>query len=831
MGASVTQMNLSNGHPGLSSEEAALRLQKEGRNLLFDSKGRNLWGLAIRILTEPMILLLFTATLLYFILGQYQEGYMLLLAIMVVASISFFQTVKSDHALRELGKLTEPRVEVLRDGVLKLLPSTEIVRGDLVLAEEGMNIPCDGSIIRAYDLTLNEAALTGESIPVFKSNGDKVNAGTLVSSGSVYLEAEATGLRSQLGKLGRSMEALMKEKTPLQKQIDRFVRSMAWVGLAAFLSVLSLHWLETRDFIHSLLRGLTIAMALIPEEIPVAFASFMALGALKLSAYQVLAREPRTVESLGSATVLCADKTGTITTENMKLACLVVPGREFRPEDEEVLPDEMKALLRAARISSEPKPFDAMEKAIAEEYERVFGEFSDALVMEYPLSGKPPMMTHVVENPDGERKVAAKGGLEKILEVCGCSDEEKQACLIEAEKFSAAGYRILGVASAEFGAGDFPARQEDFHWKYLGFLCLFNPPKENALQVLQGFFNAGVQVKMITGDYATTASAIAEMVGIRHAKILTGDEVMRMSREELSARAGEVHVYARMFPEAKLRVIQALKDRGEVVAMTGDGVNDGPALKAAHIGVAMGKRGTEIARQAASLVLINDDLQGMLEAVRLGRKIYQNLKKAISYIVSIHVPIILTVTLPLFFGWSFTELFTPVHVIFLELVMGPTCSIAFENEPAEPGKWQHSPGRRNGSFFSPKELGRSLLQGLFISGLILFLYHSDLRGGLPAEVIRTRAFSLLVFCNILLTLVNRSFLQPVWQTLLVPNRILWLMLTLTLGILLLTIYQPYLRELFGFALLQWQELFFCFIVTAPAVLWVELLKWYRRSVL
>lgn len=821
-------MNLTNGHPGLSSEEAFLRLQKDGPNVLFNRKRRNLWGLALGILSEPMILLLLLATVLYFLLAQYQEGYMLLFAIILVASISFLQTVKSDHALRELGKLTEPRVELLRDGVLKLLPATEIVFGDLVLAEEGMNIPCDGIIIRAYDLTLNEAAMTGESVPVFKNHGDKIFAGTLISSGSVFFEASATGLRSELGKLGKSMEDLPKEKTPLQKQIDKFVRSMAWVGMGAFLSILFLHWLETRDFIHSLLRGLTVAMALIPEEIPVAFASFMALGAFKLSSFQVLTREPRTVESLGSATVLCADKTGTITTEDMKLACLVAPGMEFRTDDNAIPGEEIKILLRAARISSEPKPFDAMEKAIADEYGKIFGEFTDVLVMEYPLSGKPPMMTHVIENPDGERKVAAKGALEKILEVCKGTEAEKRACLAQAEQFSAAGYRILGVASAGYGAGDFPAHQEDFHWNYLGFLCLFNPPKENARQVLQGFLDAGVQVKMITGDYPATASSIAGLVGIKHAKILTGEVVMKMQPQELAAQVSDVHVYARMFPDAKLRVIQALKERGEVVAMTGDGVNDGPALKAAHIGVAMGKRGTEIARQAASLVLVNDDLQGMLEAVRLGRKIYINLKKAVSYIVSIHVPIILTVTLPLFFGWSFTELFTPIHVIFLELVMGPTCSIAFENEPAEPGKWQSSPRRRNGSFFSPKELGRSLLQGIFVSGLILFLYHSDLQAGLPETVIRTRAFSLLVFCNILLTLVNRSFLQPVWKTLLIPNRILWLMLMLTLALLLITVYQPAVRNLFGFAQLEWQELFFCFVMAIPAVLWIELLKWYRR---
>ncbi len=822
-------MNLYNGHPGLSQEQAELRLVKDGPNILFEPGRRSLIALAMGIVAEPMVLLLIVAALLYFLLGEAKEGYMLLAAIMVVASISFFQTVKSDQALRELGKLTQPLVDVLRDGILKPLPAAEIVCGDLVLAEEGMNFPCDGKIIRAYDLGINEAALTGESVSVSKLAGDPVYAGTLVSSGSVYFEATATGTRTELGKLGKSMESLKKEKTVLQIQIDRFVRSMAWAGFVAFLTILAVHFLETRDFINALLRGLTVAMALIPEEIPVAFASFMALGALRLSSFHVLAREPRTVESLGSATVICADKTGTLTTEGMELAYLVSASGEFQPATGNKPDAAALALLRASRISSEPKPFDAMEKAISLVYERIFGEFSDHLVMEYPLSGMPPMMTHVATNQEGRNEVAAKGGLEKILEVCRLPEDESAQIRKRAAGFTGQGFRVLGVASASFGNADFPARQEDFDWEFLGFICLLNPPRDNAARVVQGFYDAGIKVKMITGDFPATASAIAGLVGIRPSdQVLTGEQVMQMDAQELARQAKDVQVFARMFPEAKLRVVQALKSMGEVVAMTGDGVNDGPALKAAHIGVAMGKRGTEMARQAASLVLVNDDLQGMLDAVALGRKIYQNLKKAVSYIVSIHVPIILTVTLPLLLGWSFTELFTPIHVIFLELVMGPTCSIAFENEPAETGLMQVNPRKARDTFFSGKELGRSIIQGLAISMVILFLYYSDMKAGLPAEVIRTRAFSVLVFSNVLLTLANRSFLRSFVETLFLPNKILWLMLGITLVLLFLSVYQPAIRNLFGFALMEWQELLFCFMVAIPGVLWVEGLKWYRR---
>jgi len=823
-------MNLYNGHQGLTQAQAETRLLEDGPNVLFEPGKRSLFGLALGILSEPMVLLLIAASVLYFILGKFNEGNMLLAAIMVVASISFFQTVKSDNALRELGKLTQPRVDVLRDGSLHPLPAAEIVRGDLVLIEEGMNFPCDGSIIRAYDLGINEAAITGESVPVAKNTGDSVYAGSLVSSGSVYFEVTATGTRTVLGKLGKSMENMTKEKTILQGQIDNFVKSMAWVGLLAFLIILGVHYYESRDFINSLLRGLTVAMALIPEEIPVAFASFMALGALRLSAFNVLAREPRTVESLGSATVVCADKTGTLTTEGMSLSCLATPEFSFRPETDSNPGPKILALLRAARISSEPKPFDAMEKAIDDTCKKYFGNLHQDLVMEYPLSGKPPMMTHICRDAQGRLEVACKGGMEKILEVSGLDQEKAEAIRQQAAGFTADGHRVLAVATAIFEGADFPAKQEDFNWEFAGLICLFNPPKENAATVVQGFYDAGIRVKMITGDYPATASSIAGMVGIVSPhEVLTGDRVMEMSDTELASKVSGVNVFARMFPEAKLRVVNALKSLGEVVAMTGDGVNDGPALKAANIGVAMGNRGTEMARQAASLVLVNDDLKGMLDAVSLGRKIYQNLKKAVSYIVSIHVPIILTVTMPLLLGWEFTELFTPVHVIFLELVMGPTCSIAFENEPSEEGDMHHLPRKPGDTFFTSRELGRSLLQGIAISFVILWLYHSDMVSGASAEQIRTRSFTVLVFSNVLLTLANRSFLLSFWKTLFVPNRLLWFMLSLTVGLLFIAIYIPAVRDIFSFYKISGKEIAFCFLVAIPGVLWVEGLKMYRRK--
>ncbi len=791
------------------------------------------------VVAEPMFLLLLAACAIYFGLGRIEEAITLIVALLVVSGISVYQSVRSDRALGALRDLTQPKAQVRRNGVLATVPVEEIVVGDAVLVEEGEGVPADGMMATGNDFSVDESILTGESVSVTKTPGDAVFAGTTTASGSAWLTITAIGGQTELGKIGRSIADVPTEKTPLQRQIDQFVGRMAWIGLGAFALVWGINYARSGDWVTALLFGLTLAMSILPEEIPVAFSSFMALGAARLSRAGVLTKQPHTVESLGSATVICVDKTGTITQEGMSVgqlydgatnALLPVPG---------ILSETAQSVLEYARWASETEPFDSMEKAIVEAFSATFTEAGPSeavpvfsMIHEYPLAGSPPMMTHVRQSPTGV-VVAGKGAVEHILAVCQPEPAVAERVRSMTKQLSAGGYRVLGVATGAYQSPDFPAEQDAFTWSFLGLIALENPPKANAKAVIQSFADAGIRIKMITGDFPETAQAIARQVGLPGADtFVTGQQIMDMDEPTLRQQAAQTAVFARMFPEAKLRVVNALKAAGEIVAMTGDGVNDGPALKAAHIGVAMGKRGTEVARQAASLVLVNDDLGSMVEAIAQGRRIYQNLKKAIAYIVSIHIPIILTVAVPLLANWRWENLFSPVHVIFLELVMGPTCSIAFENEPAEAGQMLQQPRRLTDTFLAGPELGRSIAQGLGISLAVLGVYYMTMQEGESVEVVRTLAFTTLVISNILLTLVNRSFTQSVVQTLRVPNWVLSLMLGLTFGLLLTTLFVPDVRQLFGFAPVTAPALGWCLLAALVGAGWIEgykALRWGSKS--
>ncbi|SFP94648.1 cation-translocating P-type ATPase [Hymenobacter arizonensis] len=818
--------------PGLTDEAVTAARAAHGRNVLTTNAHSGLLATLRGVVTEPMFGLLLAACAVYIALGEGAEALTLGVALLAVAGISVYQEIRSDRALGALRELTQPRAQVRRNGVVGPVPVADLVVGDAVLVEEGGRLPADGTVTEGSDFSVDEAILTGEAVPVAKAVGDPVFAGTSTAAGSVWLTVTAVGGDTKLGRIGQSLEAIDTEKTPLQRQVSRFVLRMAWVGAGAFSLVWGVNYAHSGNWVTALLFGLTLAMSILPEEIPVAFSSFMALGAARLSRLGVLTRQPQTVESLGSATVICADKTGTLTQEGMRVAQLY-DGAAARlvPVPGPLLPSATP-VLAYARWASETEPFDAMEKAIVAAFMAAAPAAAAApapMLHEYPLAGTPPMMTHV-RQVNGETLVAGKGAVEHVLAVCRPTPAVAAEIRRVAQALSAQGYRVLGVARAAAPGPDFPAAQDDFAWEFLGLVALENPPKANAAAVIQDFLAAGIQVKMITGDFPETAQAIARQVGLPGADtLLTGQQVMALSDVDLQPLAATTAVFARMFPEAKLKVVEALKARGEVVAMTGDGVNDGPALKAAHIGVAMGRRGTEVARQAASLVLVDDDLAGMVTAIAQGRRIYQNFKKAVFYVVSIHIPIVLTVAVPLLAGWQFANLFSPVHIIFLELVMGPTCSIAFENEPAEAGQMRQPPRPLTATFLAGAELGRSVVQGLGIAAAVLGVYYYFMRQGAPLPVVRTLTFATLVLSNLLLTLVNRSFTQSVLQTLRVPNRILWLMLALTLALLLTTLLVPAAQRLFGFAPVPLAALGGCALAALAGVGWVEGWKAVRRQ--
>ncbi|TDN38807.1 cation-translocating P-type ATPase [Hymenobacter sp. UV11] len=818
--------------PGLSSEAVLAARLAHGRNVLAAATRSGLLATLREVVTEPMFLLLLAACAVYIGLGEGAEAITLGVALLAVAGISVYQETRSNRALGALRELTQPRAQVRRNGLAASVPVEDLVVGDAVLVAEGARLPADGTVTELNDFSVDEAILTGEAVPVAKAVGDPVFAGTSTVAGSAWLTVTAVGTSTKLGRIGQSMQAIDTEKTPLQLQVRQFVLRMAWVGAGAFVLVWGVNFAHSGNWITALLFGLTLAMSILPEEIPVAFSSFMALGAARLSRLGVLTKQPQTVESLGSATVICADKTGTLTQEGMRVAQLYDGATASLVPLPGPLASTAAQVLACARYASETEPFDAMEQAIVAAFAAAAPAEAAApspMLHEYPLAGTPPMMTHV-RQVNGRPLVAGKGAVEHVLAVCRPAPAMAEEIRRVARELSGQGYRVLGVARAAQAGPDFPAAQDDFAWEFLGLIALENPPKANAAAVIKKFLAAGIQVKMITGDFPETAQAIARQVGLPGADtLLTGEQVMALSPADLRPQAATTAVFARMFPEAKLKVVEALKANGEVVAMTGDGVNDGPALKAAHIGVAMGRRGTEVARQAASLVLVDDDLAGMVTAIAQGRRIYQNFKKAVFYVVSIHIPIVLTVTVPLLAAWQFANLFSPIHIIFLELVMGPTCSIAFENEPAEAGQMRQPPRPLTSTFLAGAELGRSVAQGLGIAAAVLAVYYVAMRQGAALPVVRTLTFATLVLSNLGLTLVSRSFTQSVLQTLRVPNRILWLMLGLTLALLLVTLFVPAAQRLFGFAPVSAGALGGCALAALVGVGWMEVYKAMLRS--
>ena len=828
--------------PGLTDEAIAQSRATHGRNVLTTNAPSQLLTTMKEVVLEPMFLLLLAACAVYVGLGRTEEAVTLSVALLLVSGISVYQSIRSDRALSTLRELTQPQAQVRRNGALITVPTETIVVGDVVLIEEGERVCADGTVDEASDFSVDESILTGESVSVTKAPGDPVFAGTTATTGSAGFTVTAVGGQTELGKIGRSIATIPTEKTPLQRQISQFVIRMAWIGLGAFALVWGINYARSGDWITALLFGLTLAMSILPEEIPVAFSSFMALGAARLSRMGVLTKQPQTVESLGSATVICTDKTGTITQDGMSVQQLydgatdtLIPFSDV--DSPGILSETAMSVLDYARWASETTPFDSMEKAIVAAFAKTNPSATASqysMVHEYPLAGSPPMMTHVRQSPTGEFVVAGKGAVEHILAVCRPEPAVAERIRNMTKQLSEDGLRVLGVAKGTYQSPDFPAEQDAFTWSFLGLIALENPPKPNAGAVIRAFTEAGIRVKLITGDFPETARAIARQVGLTGADrtrpdtLLTGQQVMDMDELTLRAASAQTAVFARMFPEAKLRVVNALKANGEIVAMTGDGVNDGPALRAAHIGVAMGHRGTEVAKQAASLVLVNDDLGSMVDAIAQGRRIYQNLKKAVAYIVSIHIPIILTVAVPLLAGWKWENLFSPIHVIFLELVMGPTCSIAFENEPAEAGQMQRPPRRATDTFLAGPELGRSIAQGLGISLAVLGVYYVAMQQGESVAVVRTLTFTTLVLSNIGLALVNRSFTQSVFETIRLPNPVLSLMLGLTFGLLLTTLFVPDVRQLFGFAPASAPALGWCALAALVGVGWIEGYKAIQR---
>ncbi len=855
---------------GLTSSEAAERLRAEGYNELPSTSKRGFLRIALGVAREPMFLLLVFAGALYAALGDLQEAIMLLGFVFVVMGITIYQERKTERALEALRDLSSPRALVIRDGQQIHVPGREVARGDIVLIAEGDRVPADAVLLSCSDLQADESLLTGESVPVRKMpreglateesvrvrpGGDdlpNIFSGTLIVQGQGIAEVTATGPKTEMGLIGVALENTGEEKTQLQRHSARLVRNMALVGLLVCALVVVIYGLTRGHWLDGLLAGLTLAMATLPEEIPVVLTIFLALGAWRISQKRVLTRRIPAVESLGSATVLCVDKTGTLTLNKMTIARLHSAGRFFEvsPETEDAeepgavaandpdqgLPalgepayEDFHQLVEYGILASELNPFDPMEKAFTRLGERYFkgtehlhGDW--ALVHEYPLSRELLAMSHVWKSPAGDAYViASKGAPEAIANLCHLDEAQLAEVSRSIDAMAEDGLRVLGVARALHSGSEWPGAQHDFDFEFLGLVGLSDPPRASVAQSLKECATAGIRVIMITGDYPGTARAIARRIGLGPVEVvITGPELDVMSDSELQERIGDCNIFARVVPEQKLKLVQALKARGELVAMTGDGVNDAPALKAANIGVAMGQRGTDVAREAASLVLLDDDFSSIVAAVRLGRRIFDNLKKAVAYIFAVHTPIIGLTLIPLALRWPL--IFSPVHVVFLELIIDPACSVVFEAEPEEKNVMTRKPRQVGEPLFGRKVLGISVLQGAVVLAILVAVYAIARGRGQSDDQARALTFTALVVANLALILTNRSWSRGFISTLRTPNKALWWVLGGAVVLLGLVLYIPALRQLFGFGVLHAADIFICLAAGVVSVAWFEGLK-------
>ena len=845
---------------GLTQAEAARRLATDGPNALPGGGRRTLLSIALETVREPMFLLLLAAGTLYFVFGDLQEGLTLFGFVLVTLGLTLYQEGKTERAIDALRDLTSPRALVIRDGQPQRIAGRDVVRGDLLQLNEGDRVPADALLVSADGLRVDESLLTGEAVPVGKlaaapeanspdeaqgapsalrPGGDDlptVYAGTLIVQGHGLARVTATGPRSEIGRIGTALGTMVAERSPLQKQTAKLVRNLALLALALSLTLVLVHGLLRGDWLQALLAGIALAMAMLPEEYPVVLTVFPALGARRLSREGVLTRRINAIETLGATTVLCSDKTGTLTENRMTVSHLVAGGVKLDarlavatlPTGE--LPEAFHRLVEYSILASVVDPFDPMEKAFHQLGEQFLAETEHLhrdwhLVQTYALTPALRAMSHVWAAPEGGAQiVAAKGAPEAVIELCHLDAATQSRIAAAVDVLAADGLRVLAVAEGRFEGKDWPATEHDFDFEFLGLLGLSDPLRQQVPAAIAECRAAGIRVVMITGDYPATARAIAHQAGLAESteELLSGDEMVTLSDQALRERMATVSVCARIAPEQKLRIVQALKARGDIVAMTGDGVNDAPALRAAHVGIAMGERGTDVAREAASLVLLQDDFAAIVRAVRLGRRIFDNLRKSMSYILAVHVPIAGMALLPVLLGWP--ALLYPMHIAFLELIIDPACSLAFENEPAESDVMKRPPRDADAPLFGGATLWLALLQGSGVLAVVLGAY-AWANHRLPESEARAFAFAVLVVANLALILSNRSGTRSLWASLRTPNITLWVVIGLALALLLSALYFPWAVSVLRFSQLPAHELATACALGLLSVFWFESVKW------
>ncbi len=835
---------------GLSSEEAADRLRRDGPNELPSSEPRSVAAIAWEVIKEPIFLLLVTCGAIYLFLGDKQEALMLLGFVFVVTGISFYQEHKTERTLEALRDLSSPRALVIRGGQSKRIPGREVVRGDLIVLAEGDRVPADARVLSSTNLSTDESLLTGESVPVRKTasvtaqatvrpGGDDlpfVYSGTLVVRGHGLAIVEQIGSRTEIGKIGRALQSLDLERTRLQRETARWVRILAIAGGVLCGVVVLLHGLTRGSWLNGVLSGLTLAMAILPNELPVVLTIFMALGAWRISKHNVLTRRVPVVETLGSASVLCVDKTGTLTMNQMSVQRLFAGHSifEVNGQDPPLPPEKFHELIEFSVLANHRDPFDPMERALNDfaksrlaNTEHLHDDWT--LVRQYPLSPELMALSQVWKSPTGDKYViAAKGAPEAIVDLCHLKAEVAQTIFASVSSMAHDGLRVLGVARAYFQEFELPDQQHDFDFEFLGLVGLADPVRPGVADAVTECYSAGIRVVMITGDYVGTAMNIGQQIGLRNPEeCITGPALDSMNDEELSQRVHTTNIFARVVPEQKLRLVRAFKAAGQVVAMTGDGVNDAPALKAADIGIAMGGRGTDVAREAAALVLLDDNFSSIVHAVKLGRRIFDNLKKAIAYTLASHLPIIGLTLIPVALEWPLILL--PFHVAFLHLIIDPACSIVLEAEQEESSLMRQPPRGVKEPLFGKRTFTISILQGLGVLGVVLVVFALAHYSGRADEEARALTFTTLVLANLALIFTNRSWSRTIPRTLHIPNPALWWVIGGTLAFLGLVLFVPYSRGLFRFSVLHLHDFGICLGAAVCSILWFEIFKFWKKQ--
>jgi len=864
-------MNLSAG--GLSAAEAERLLEQHGFNELPSPERRSVFRIVREVLSEPMFGLLLAAGVIYFVLGDIGEALLLMVFANLSISIAVVQETRSERVLEALREMTSPRALVIRDGERRDIPGREVVPGDLLLLAEGGRIPADAALVDGEGVEVDESLLTGESMPVRKrvlsgddSGGDDVSvpggddlpfvfSGTLLVRGSGRALVRKTGARTEIGKIGRSLNAIEPEPPRLQAQTRRLVRLFGTMGIVLSLVVVALYATLRGGFTDALLAGIAVGMSLLPEEFPLVLTVFMVMGAWRISRARVLTRRGSAIESLGAATVLCTDKTGTLTHNRMTIVSLGArpsPGsapsvgwtqwsRTADPskgdDPDRPMSGRARAVLEAGVLASSRDALDPMDRAFHELAGSVPGAppawlASHAVLGEFGVTPQLPAMTVICrEEKDGTVQAVTKGAPEAVAALCGLSGEERRELEAEVDRMAGSGTRVLAVGRAALAPGPLPAGPQEIAFTFVGLAGFADPLREQVAAAVGECRRAGVRVVMITGDYPATARAIAREAGIALAHdgaeagddaILTGKEVSELDDDALAARIGAVSVFARILPDQKLRIVKALQAAGEVVAMTGDGVNDAPSLRAAHIGIAMGGRGTDVAREASSIVLLDDDFGSIVKTIRLGRRIYDNLRKAMGYVVALHVPIAGLAVIPLLFGMPL--ILTPTIIAFLEMIIDPVCSVVFEAEAEEPNIMDRPPRDPDSALLPTSLLAWCTLQGFLALALVAGVFVLAVAAELPESEVRSVVFTALVATNLALIFVNRSFTGSSLEVLGRPNSLVWWAVSAALTMLAVVLLWPPARDLFRLGPIHGHDFGACAVAAGILFLSLQVLK-------